>query len=385
MPDPPPPPNRPNIDIFTRASHILQLECAQGRALGRDIPGCVGQIRLARRPDQRVLLLPPLHHDARTRREETNDKRASNGDANDEWHVQVVGRVGQGRLDSDSGHLLNRDAQRDGGVADGAEGGGERGLHLVGSLGGGHGDAGGDAHAGGGHADRDERLVDARGVSNLLLQARLVVARVVADAAAGSQREHDRLRRGRRRRRGRRAGRGRRRRGRRGRGRRGRGRRGRRRRQRGRRRWWRWRRWRRARRWWRWRWRWWRRRRWRRGRRRRRGQRRRRRGRHRGRRWRGRRRRDDARTVVLSGKAVEVIRLGCHAAGHHVDALFVGRHIGVCREVLGRRKGAPLYACDAPETHGRNRVEVERVGFTAAVDVVHAAVVVDIGVLDVAR
>eukprot|EP00964_Phaeocystis_antarctica_P060233 scaffold35908_cov54-Phaeocystis_antarctica.AAC.1 len=36
-------------------------------------------------------------------------------------------------------------------------------------------------------------------------------------------------------------------------------------------------------------------------------------------------------------------------------------------------------------TSAANRVEVERVGFTAAVDIVHAAGVVDIGVLDVAR
>ena len=85
--------------------------------------------------------------------------------------------------------------QCDGGVFVGrAEGGGERGLHLVGSLRGGHGDTGGDEHAGGGDADRDERRVDARGVGDLLLQARLLVVQVVTAAAAGSQREHDRLR-----------------------------------------------------------------------------------------------------------------------------------------------------------------------------------------------
>ena len=55
--------------------------------------GYIGQIWLARRrtPDQRVLLPPPVHHDARTCGEEANDKRASNSEANDEWHVEVVG------------------------------------------------------------------------------------------------------------------------------------------------------------------------------------------------------------------------------------------------------------------------------------------------------
>ena len=101
------------------------------------------------------------------------------------------------------------------------------------------------------------------------------------------------------------------------------------------------------------------------------------------RRWRGRRQRHDARIVVFSGKAVKVIRLGCHAAVYHVDALVVGGNGGVCREVLGRRNGAPLYTRDAPDAHRRGRVEVERVGIAAAVDVVHAAVVVGIGIWDV--
>eukprot|EP00964_Phaeocystis_antarctica_P006122 scaffold3340_cov63-Phaeocystis_antarctica.AAC.2 len=117
------------------------------------------------------------------------------------WWRQRVLRKGE----SDGGHLFDRDAQHGGGVGGGAEGGGERGLHRISSRGGGHSDGGGDAHAGGGHKDRDERLVDARGVGNLLLQARLVVVREVADAAAGRQREHDRPHRRRRRRRQRRA------------------------------------------------------------------------------------------------------------------------------------------------------------------------------------
>ena len=45
--------------------------------------------------------------------------------------------------------------QRDGGVGV-AQAGGERGLHLVSSRGGGHGEGGGDAHASSGHADHDE-------------------------------------------------------------------------------------------------------------------------------------------------------------------------------------------------------------------------------------
>ena len=75
--------------------------------------------------------------------------------------------------------------QCDGGVFVGrAEGGGERGLHLVGSLRGGHGDTGGDEHAGGGDADRDERRVDARGVGDLLLPARPSPLRAAATALA---------------------------------------------------------------------------------------------------------------------------------------------------------------------------------------------------------
>jgi len=50
--------------------------------------GYIGQIWLARR---RTCLPPPVHHDARTCGEEANDKRASNSEANDEWHVEVVG------------------------------------------------------------------------------------------------------------------------------------------------------------------------------------------------------------------------------------------------------------------------------------------------------
>eukprot|EP00964_Phaeocystis_antarctica_P081798 scaffold51202_cov65-Phaeocystis_antarctica.AAC.10 len=103
-------------------------------------------------------------------------------------------RVSEGN--SSGGHLLDREAQHGGGGGGSAKGGGERGLHLIScSHGGGHGDGRGDAHAGGargGHADRDERLVDGRGFDNLLLQFRLVVVREVADAAAGRQREHDR-------------------------------------------------------------------------------------------------------------------------------------------------------------------------------------------------
>eukprot|EP00964_Phaeocystis_antarctica_P061757 scaffold36937_cov92-Phaeocystis_antarctica.AAC.1 len=67
------------------------------------------------------------------------------------------------------------------------------------------------------------------------------------------------------------------------------------------------------------------------------------------------------------------------------DALVVGGYIGVYREVLGRKIGASLYACDATDTHGRSRVEVERIGIKAAVHMVHAAGVVGIGVSDVAR
>eukprot|EP00964_Phaeocystis_antarctica_P028737 scaffold16214_cov73-Phaeocystis_antarctica.AAC.13 len=95
--------------------------------------------------------------------------------------------------DSDGGHLLDHDAQRGGGDVGGAEGGGKQALHHIRSRGGGYGDGGGDAHASGEHADRDERFVDARGVGDLLLQARLVVVREVADATRGRQREYDRL------------------------------------------------------------------------------------------------------------------------------------------------------------------------------------------------
>eukprot|EP00964_Phaeocystis_antarctica_P060363 scaffold36000_cov60-Phaeocystis_antarctica.AAC.5 len=86
-----------------------------------------------------------------------------------------------------------RDAQRGGGGGGGAEGGGERGLHRCevggGGEGGGHGDGGGDEHAGGGHTDRDERRVDTGGGGDVLLQGRGV--RIVTDAAAGRQREHN--------------------------------------------------------------------------------------------------------------------------------------------------------------------------------------------------
>ena len=103
--------------------------------------------------------------------------------------------------------------------------------------------------------------------------------------------------------------------------------------------------------------------------------------RRRQRRW--RRRKHDARAVVRSGKAVKVTRLGRHAADYHVDASVVGGHVGVRREVLGRGNSAPLYACDAPDTHGRNRVVVERVGIAAAVVLVRAAAVVGVGIWDV--
>eukprot|EP00964_Phaeocystis_antarctica_P102068 scaffold67484_cov67-Phaeocystis_antarctica.AAC.2 len=76
-------------------------------------------------------------------------------------------------------------------------GGGERGLHRDGGGGGGHGNVGSDDHAGGGHADRHERHVDAGGSGNAPLQARGVG--VIGDAAAGRQCQHDCLRRGRRR------------------------------------------------------------------------------------------------------------------------------------------------------------------------------------------
>jgi hypothetical protein len=70
---------------------------------------------------------------------------------------------------------------------------------------------------------------------------------------------------------------------------------------------------------------------------------------------------------------------------NEVDALVVGGHIGVRREVLGRRQGAPFYTLDAPNTRGRSGVEIERVGIAAALDIVHAAGVVGIGVWVVAR
>eukprot|EP00964_Phaeocystis_antarctica_P150419 scaffold117829_cov47-Phaeocystis_antarctica.AAC.2 len=102
---------------------------------------------------------------------------------------------GRARLDGDGRHLLDRNAQRGGGGGGGAEFAGviKRGLHRGGGGGGGHGDGGGDEHAARGDGDRDERLVDAGGGGDLLLQARGV--RVVADAAAGREREHHRLRR----------------------------------------------------------------------------------------------------------------------------------------------------------------------------------------------
>ena len=130
-----------------------------------------------------VLLLLPAHHDARTRREEDHEDERANSDANDERYTEIGRRVGAD--DFDNGLLFDRDAQRGGGGVGGAEAGGERGLHLVSSLGGGHGDGGGDEHAGGGDADRDERLVDASNDGDLLLPTRLVAVRVVADAAAG--------------------------------------------------------------------------------------------------------------------------------------------------------------------------------------------------------
>eukprot|EP00964_Phaeocystis_antarctica_P090740 scaffold58106_cov55-Phaeocystis_antarctica.AAC.2 len=72
-------------------------------------------------------------------------------------------------------------------------------------------------------------------------------------------------------------------------------------------------------------------------------------------------------------------------AGYHVDALVIGRHVGVCSEVPGRRNSAPLYAVDAPEIHGRDRVEVERVRIGAAIDGILAAVIVGTGTWDVIR
>ena len=87
-------------------------------------------------------------------------------------------------------YLLHSDAERGGGVGGVAEGRGERSLHGSGGGGGGDRDGGGDAHAGGDHADRDGWLGDAGGGCNLPLQAGGV--RVVADAATGHEREYDR-------------------------------------------------------------------------------------------------------------------------------------------------------------------------------------------------
>ena len=63
----------------------------------------------------------------------------------------------------------------------------------------------------------------------------------------------------------------------------------------------------------------------------------------------------------------------------HVDTIVVGGHAGVRREVFRRRIRAALHARNAPDTHGRDRVVVERTGLAAAVDMVHAAAVVCIG------
>ena len=110
------------------------------------------------------LLLLAAHHEAGTRREEDHeDQHANSNTSNASERYIGVGRIiGGDDFDSDRGHLLDRDTQCDGGVlVGGAEGGGELGLHLVSSLGGGHGDGGGDAHASGGDVDCDERLVSA--------------------------------------------------------------------------------------------------------------------------------------------------------------------------------------------------------------------------------
>eukprot|EP00964_Phaeocystis_antarctica_P010080 scaffold5509_cov45-Phaeocystis_antarctica.AAC.1 len=142
-----------------------------------------------------VLLLPPVHHVARAHREEGHNDKGASSEANYERHIEIRRRVGRDRFDGDGGFRLHSDAEGGRGGVGGAEARGERGPDRRSCGGGGHGDGGGDEHAGGGDADRDERLVDARGGGNLLLQARLVVVRVVADAAAGRQREHDRSRR----------------------------------------------------------------------------------------------------------------------------------------------------------------------------------------------
>ena len=86
---------------------------------------------------------------------------------------------------------------------------------------------------------------------------------------------------------------------------------------------------------------------------------------------------------AAAGSTIEIIRFGCHATRYHVDALVVGGHIGVRREVFGKRNGAPLHACDAIKAYGGNRVEVERVDIGAAV--VRAIPVVGIGFWDVIR
>ena len=63
----------------------------------------------------------------------------------------------------------------------------------------------------------------------------------------------------------------------------------------------------------------------------------------------------------------------------HVDALVVGGHVGVCGEVLCFRHHATLHARDATDTHGRDRVKVERAVGGAAIDIVHAAAIVCVG------
>eukprot|EP00964_Phaeocystis_antarctica_P066470 scaffold40165_cov60-Phaeocystis_antarctica.AAC.8 len=107
----------------------------------------------------------------------------------------------------DSGHRLDCDAQRGGGVGSSAEAGGERGLHRASSRGGGDGDGGGDEHAAGSDGEGDGRGVDSGGGGDQAAERGLLGCVKIGHAAAGRQREHDRSRRRwRRRRRRRRSG-----------------------------------------------------------------------------------------------------------------------------------------------------------------------------------